>query len=179
MYPFDILFKFTIPSADDDSFDSILSPLSIIGSMGWLCIYGGLCSWSFIKIILVSSAIISCVVGMLAFVMKEGFKRLQIVISISSFVISIFWTWLIMNHVVSIIKLLAEISGVGQYVMGVLLIGVGNCIPDMFANNSLVKLGLSKMAISGCMSSPLFNTLIGLSSTFVISILSKYSNNKL
>jgi Ca2+/Na+ antiporter len=177
MYPFDLLFKFTIPNSDDESFDTIFSPLSIIGSLLWVCIYGGISSWSCKNIILICSAVISSVIAMLAFIMKEGLRKLQIVFSASSFVMSIFWTWLIMNHVVSIIKLLAEISGIGQYVMGVLLIGVGNCIPDMFANNSLVKLGLSKMAISGCMSSPLFNTLIGLSSTFVIAIATKYADN--
>jgi len=52
--------------------------------------------------------------------------------------------------------------------------GVGNCIPDMFANSSLVEMGFSKMAISGAISSPLFNSLIGLSTTFAVTLLFGY-----
>eukprot|EP00826_Nyctotherus_ovalis_P062654 TRINITY_DN9109_c0_g1_i1.p2 TRINITY_DN9109_c0_g1~~TRINITY_DN9109_c0_g1_i1.p2 ORF type:complete len:103 (+),score=11.49 TRINITY_DN9109_c0_g1_i1:339-647(+) len=65
------------------------------------------------------------------------------------------------------------------FYLGVIILGVGNSLGDLFGNMALTKLGYSKMALVGCISSPLFNTLIGLGISFGVYRLSgqKYEFN--
>jgi len=54
------------------------------------------------------------------------------------------------------------------FYLGVIILGVGNSLGDLFSNMALAKLGFSRMALVGCIASPLFNTLIGLGISFGI-----------
>ena len=55
-----------------------------------------------------------------------------------------------------------------SFYLGVVILGIGNSLNDLFSDMTLAKMGYPKMALIGCTCSPLFNTLIGLGVSFII-----------
>ncbi len=78
---------------------------------------------------------------------------------------------MIVENIISLLKLIVLFTGIKGFYLGVIIIGIGNSIPDMFANLSIARLGLHKMAITGCISGPIFNILVGLGLSFAFFLL--------
>ena len=57
---------------------------------------------------------------------------------------------------------ISNIININKYFLGMTILTYGNSISDLMLNLSLVNLGYSEMALSGSISGPLFNLLIGL-----------------
>ena len=57
---------------------------------------------------------------------------------------------------------ISTIININKYFLGMTILTYGNSISDLMLNLSLVNLGYSEMALSGSISGPLFNLLIGL-----------------
>ena len=68
----------------------------------------------------------------------------------------------------AIISVIAYITKLRSFYLGVIILGIGNSLNDLFGNITLAKMGYPKMALTGCISSPLFNTLIGLGVSFAV-----------
>ena len=57
---------------------------------------------------------------------------------------------------------ISTIININEYFLGMTILTYGNSISDLMLNLSLVSSGYSQMALSGSISGPLFNLLVGL-----------------
>ena len=57
---------------------------------------------------------------------------------------------------------ISTLLNINEYFLGMTILTYGNSISDLMLNLSLVSLGYGEMALSGSISGPLFNLLIGL-----------------
>ena len=85
-----------------------------------------------------------------------------IVISIFTLIMSLIWIWFTANILISLLMAISNLMNINESFLGMTILTYGNSISDLMLNLSLVKLGYGEMALSGSISGPLFNLLIGL-----------------
>ena len=54
------------------------------------------------------------------------------------------------------------LTGMPSVIFGLTVLTWGNSICDLTANSAVARSGFAEMAITGCYSGPLFNTLLGI-----------------
>ena len=75
---------------------------------------------------------------------------------------SLIWIYFIANILISLLMTISALMNINESFLGMTILTYGNSISDLMLNLSLVKLGYGEMALSGSISGPLFNLLIGL-----------------
>uniref|UniRef100_A0A7N1A7M7 Sodium/calcium exchanger membrane region domain-containing protein n=1 Tax=Kalanchoe fedtschenkoi TaxID=63787 RepID=A0A7N1A7M7_KALFE len=93
------------------------------------------------------------------------------------FVMSITWTYITAEELVSLLLSLGTILGTSPSVLGVTVLAWGNSVADLIANVTMAKEGGSdgvQIAISGCYAGPMFSTLVGLGVSIVSAAWSAY-----
>lgn len=80
---------------------------------------------------------------------------------------SLLWIWFTANLLVSLLTTIATILNIPDSFLGMTILCYGNSIGDLMLNISLVKMGYGEMALSGSISGPLFNLLVGLGLSLV------------
>ena len=94
--------------------------------------------------------------------LKREINEYPIIIHFSTLILSIVWIWFTANILISLLMTISNIININKYFLGMTILTYGNSISDLMLNLSLVNLGYSEMALSGSISGPLFNLLIGL-----------------
>ena len=84
------------------------------------------------------------------------------IICIFSIIISIIWIWFIASVLIDLLMTISNLMNIPDIFLGMTILTYGNSIPDLILNLSFVKMGYGQMALSGAISGPLFNLLIGL-----------------
>lgn len=87
---------------------------------------------------------------------------------------SITWISFTSDIVVDLLVILGCMLGVPIQILGLTLLAWGNCLGDMSANVTMTKKGFGEMAMTGCMAGPIFNMLIGLGLSTLISLLNDH-----
>ena len=85
-----------------------------------------------------------------------------ILICFLTLIMSLIWIWFIANILISLLMTISTLMNINESFLGMTILTYGNSISDLMLNLSLVKLGYGEMALSGSISGPLFNLLIGL-----------------
>lgn len=93
------------------------------------------------------------------------------------FLMSVTWTYLTADELVSLLESLGTIIGMSPSIIGLTILAWGNSIGDLTANVAMAMYGGpdgTQIAMSGCYAGPLFNLLIGLGFSFVLVSWSEY-----
>ena len=88
--------------------------------------------------------------------------KCPILICFLTLIMSLIWIWFIANILISLLMTISTLMNINESFLGMTILTYGNSISDLMLNLSLVKLGYGEMALSGSISGPLFNLLIGL-----------------
>ena len=96
------------------------------------------------------------------FTSKYEAPKYTILICVFTFALSLLWIWFTANILVSLLMTMANIYNIPDSFLGMTILTYGNSVPDLMLNLSLVKIGYGEMALSGSISGPLFNLLLGL-----------------
>ena len=93
---------------------------------------------------------------------KYEINKYPIIIHFLTLILSLIWIWFTANLLITLLMAISTIINLNKYFLGMTILTYGNSISDLMLNLSLVNLGYSEMALSGSISGPLFNLLIGL-----------------
>jgi len=78
-----------------------------------------------------------------------------------SFIMSVFWLYLIATEIVCILRALGRIAHVSEQILGLTFVAWSNSIIDLVANTVVARQGFQIMAVSACYGAPAFNLLLG------------------
>jgi len=84
--------------------------------------------------------------------------------------LSILWIFFIANLLVDLITLLGVLLNMDSTFLGITVLAMGMSIADLKVNAAVAKQGFARMALTGCFAGPMFNLLIGLGSSIVMTI---------
>lgn len=126
------------------------------------------------------AGLIGIVLGNLAFVTTKKSSppnKCLLPWLIGGFLMSVSWTYLTAEELVSLLVSIGNILGIRPSVLGLTVLAWGNSLGDLIANSTMaISNGAdgTQMAISGCYAGPMFNTLVGLGLSLVCSTWVEY-----
>ena len=101
--------------------------------------------------------------------------------------ISIFWIWGLAGLLIDVLNLTGEVAKVPTDLLGMTFLGIGNAmagkllfdIIDIFTGIALARMGFSEMAMTGCVSEPLFSQAFGLGICMLINAITEDFTGKI
>lgn len=134
-------------------------------------------------VIYMTSGLVGMVFGNVAFVATKTSrppKHCLFPWLAGGFLMSVTWTYIIAEELVSLLVSLGNIIGISPSVLGLTVLAWGNSMGDLIANVSMAMHGGpdgAQIAISGCYAGPVFNTLVGLGISLVFTSWSEYPSS--
>ncbi|KAL0383311.1 UNVERIFIED_CONTAM: Cation/calcium exchanger 1 [Sesamum calycinum] len=132
--------------------------------------------------IFLASIIVGTVLGTLVFILTKNSgppTRFLFPWLAGEFLMSIVWTYIIVEELVSLLVALGNILGISPSILGITVLAWGNSLGDLISNLAMALKGGAdgaQVAVSGCYAGPLFNTLVGLGLSLVFAAWREYPN---
>lgn len=95
---------------------------------------------------------------------------------------SIMWTYILAQELVSLLVSLGIILGISPFILGLTVLAWGNSLADLVANLAMARNGGpdgAQVAISGCYAGPILNTVMGLGLSLAFASYSVYPSSYL
>lgn len=127
-----------------------------------------------------TAVLIGLVLGNLAYVTTNQYgppKQCLFPWLVGGFMMSVMWTYIVAEELVSLLVSLGSVFGVSPSVLGLTVLAWGNSLGDLIANVAMAVRGGpdgAQIAIAGCYAGPMFNTVIGIGFPLVLSAWSEY-----
>ncbi|KAJ6816969.1 cation/calcium exchanger 1-like [Iris pallida] len=121
------------------------------------------------------AGLVGLVLGMVALETTESSKppnKFLLPWLAGGFLMSVVWTYITAGELVSLLVSIGHVLGISPSVLGVTVLAWGNSVGDLIANVAMALNGGedgAQVAISGCYAGPIFNTLVGLGLSLVLS----------
>jgi Ca2+/Na+ antiporter len=169
--PFVILRNISIPPSNEENWSRIrASFFPIPAFLLFLLFFGSLRPTT-----LVSGLTVIAIVGVLFIVsitiyfnthMRRPPSTLAI-FSVVSAILAVVWIWGLANLLVDLLEIIGIVANLPLEFLGLTFLAFGNAMPDIATNIAIAKMGLSEMALTACVSEPVFSMLMGLGSSML------------
>ncbi|KAF8398064.1 hypothetical protein HHK36_016991 [Tetracentron sinense] len=176
--------RLTIPVVSEESWSKPFAVISvtlapILLAVVWSSQSGNLVSQTSLVMYFVCGSV-GIICGVTAFETTEMSNPPKICLFpwlAGGFLMSITWTYIIAKDLVALLVSLGHIVGISPSSLGLTVLAWGNSLGDLIANVALAMNGGpdgAQVAFSGCYAGPIFNTLVGLGLSLILSSWSEY-----
>ncbi|KAF9595707.1 hypothetical protein IFM89_003449 [Coptis chinensis] len=179
--------RLTIPVVSEDRWSKPCAVISVTLAPILLAVlwnsHSGNMNTKISLVINLTSALVGVIFGTVAFVSTKRSsppKRCLLPWLIGGFLMSIAWSYIIAEELVSLLVSLGHIFGISPSILGLTLLAWGNSLGDLIGNVTMAINGGPygvQVAISGCYAGPIFNTTVGLGLSLVFSCWSEYPSS--
>ncbi|GFP82066.1 cation/calcium exchanger 1 [Phtheirospermum japonicum] len=176
--------KLTIPVVSEDKWSKPFAASSATLAPSFFAAFcNKLCEIGDFKISLAiysASTLAGIILGALTLVLTKRSdppKRFLILWLAGGFLMSIVWTYMVVEELVSLLVAFGHILGISTSILGLTVLAWGNSLGDLISNMAMALKGGpdgAQVALSGCYAGPLFNTLMGLGLSLVFASWENY-----
>ncbi|KAL1548821.1 cation/calcium exchanger 1-like [Salvia divinorum] len=168
--------RLTIPDVREEKWSK---PFAVASATLAPILIGALCIKQSFALLLASIMVgILLGAGALALTKRSGPpKRWVLPWLAGCFLMSVTWTYILVQELVSLLVALANILSINPSILGLTVLAWGNSLGDLISSLAMALKGGSdgaQVAISGCYAGPLFNTLVGLGLSLVLASVKVY-----
>ena len=103
--------------------------------------------------------------------------NLMFIYALLGFLMSIAWIGFASDFVVDLLVVMSLVLNLPPAALGFSILAWGNCFADMKCNTAMAKKGFGEMAITACISGPVFNLNFGLGLPFILLFLNPYKQD--